>query len=197
MGGSARVVSIDVLQTMAGALQRFRSDAAGSLEDLDMELRHALEWIRHDRKDYWAHEVQRGYEAVTQARLQLQQARIMRRVDDREPSCIDEKRALEKAKRRLEVAQQKVEAVQHWIYAIDRAIDEFRRSRTKFTTWLETDLSRAVSELNRMSGSLETYVSLEAPASSVPAAAGIDVPPAHENSAAPTAQDAETRETKP
>ena len=148
MSGSARVVSIDVLQTLAGVVQRFRSEAASALDDLDMELRHALEWINHDRKDYWAHEVQRGYEAMTQARLQLEQAKIMRRVGGREPSCIDEKRALEQARRRLETAQQKVEAVQHWIYAINRAVDEFRRSRTQFSTWLDTDLARAIAALN-------------------------------------------------
>lgn len=202
MSRSARVASIDVLQTLAGALQRFRGDAASSLDDLEMELRHALEWIHHDRKEYWTREVQRGHENVSQARLQLEQARVMRRVASREPSCVDEKHALERAKRRLETARQKVEAVEHWIYAVDRAVDEFRRSRAQFVTWLDTDLARAVAALNRMSQSLDTYVSLEAPASPAPAAVGSAADSAaaqggEENSAAPTAHDAETRGTGP
>ena len=202
MSRSARVASIDVLQTLAGALQRFRCDAAGALDDLEMELRHALEWIHHDRKEYWTREVQRGCENVTQARLQLEQARIMRRVAGREPSCIDEKRTLERARRRLETARQKVEAVEHWTYAVDRAVDEFRRSRAQFVTWLDTDLARAVAALNRMSESLDTYVSLEAPASPAPAALGSAVDSAaargpEENSAAQTAPDDETKGTGP
>ena len=201
MSRSARVASIDVLQTLAGALQRFRGDAASSLDDLEMELRHALEWIHHDRKEYWTREVQRGYENVTQARLQLEQARVMRRVAGREPSCIDEKRALERAKRRLETARQKVEAVEHWIYAVDRAVDEFRRSRAQFVTWLDTDLARAVAALNRMSESLDTYVSREAPAGPAPAAVGAAdsaaAPGAEGNSVAATNHDAETRGTGP
>ena len=56
------------------------------------------------------------------------------------------------------------EAVQHWELAIDRAVDEFQQNRTRFATWLDTDLLRAVAALNRMSESLESYISLEAPA---------------------------------
>ena len=51
---------------------------------------------------------------LNQARLQLQQAMTMRRIADREPSCVDEKRAVERAKRRVETAQRKIEAVRHW-----------------------------------------------------------------------------------
>ena len=114
MSRSARVTSIDVLQTMAAAVQRFRGEAAGVLDDLEIEIHRALEWIHHDRKDYWTHELRRSYEAVSQARLQLQQAQTARRIAGHEPSCIDEKRALDRAKRRLEIAEQKVKAVQHW-----------------------------------------------------------------------------------
>ena len=49
-----------------------------------------------------------------QARLQFQQAMTYRRIADRHPSCIDEKRAVEAAKRRLQLAQEKVETVRHW-----------------------------------------------------------------------------------
>jgi len=163
MNQGARVTSIEVLQTLAGALQRFRGESAVALDELDIEVRRALEWIHHDRKEYWAHELRRGGENVSHARLQLQQARLSRRIAGHEPSCVDEQRALERAKRHVETAQQKVEAVKHWAYAIDRAVDAFLRSRTQFINWRDTDLQQAVSALNRMSGSLESYVSLEAP----------------------------------
>jgi hypothetical protein len=163
MSRFARVTSIDVLQTLASALQKFRGEATGALDDIDVELRRALEWIHHDRKDYWAHELRLSVENVSQARVQLQQARMSRRIADREPSCVDEQRALERAKRRFETAQEKVEAVRHWSYAVDRAVDEFHRSRAKFVTWLDADLLQGVAALNRMSESLVSYTSLEAP----------------------------------
>lgn len=165
MGRFARITSIGVLQTTASALQRFRGEASGALDDLDIELRRILDWIHHDRKEYWDHELRRSFEMVSQARIQLQQARISRQVAGHEPACIDEKRALERAKRRLEIAEQKVQAVRLWAHAIDRAIEEYQRSRAQFLTWLDTDMLQAVAALDRMSASLESYVSLETPVS--------------------------------
>jgi hypothetical protein len=164
MGRFARVTSIGVLQTTAAALQRFRGEAGSVVDDLEVEVRQALEWIHHDRKDYWALELRRSVEAVAQARNQLQQARISRRIVGHDPPCIDEQRALERAKRRLETAEMKVQAVKRWSLTVDRAVDEFQRSRAQFATWLDTDLLRAVAALDRMSQSLESYVSLAAPA---------------------------------
>ena len=163
MGRFARVTSIGVLQTTAAALQRFRGEAASVLEDLEIEVRRASEWIHHDRKDYWTHELRRSQDAVSEARNQLQQARISRRTEGHEPACIDEQRALDRAKRRLEIAEQKVRAVKQWTMAIDRAMDEFQANRTRFATWLDTDLLKAVAALDRMSQSLESYVSLATP----------------------------------
>jgi hypothetical protein len=163
MSRSARVTSIDVLPLLAAALQKFRSEGAGAVDDVQSEVQRALEWIHHDRKDYWTQELRRAEEALNQARIALQQATTMRRVADRDPSCIDEKRALERAKRRVETARRKNEAVRHWAIALDRAADDFRRSHSQFASWIDTDVSRAVASLNQMSESLVTYISMKAP----------------------------------
>ncbi len=166
MSRSARVTSIDVLDTLSTALQRFRSDAKGAMDDLQMQLQRAREWIHYDRKEYWARELRHSEEAVSEARVQLNQARTARKVADHEPACIDEKRALERAKRRYETARQKVEAVRHWTRAVERAVDEAQGTGIRLRSWVDTDLSKAVAALTRMSASLETYISLEAPAGS-------------------------------
>ena len=84
------------------------------LDDCRSRSQRALEWIHHDRKDYWAEELRRSWEGLSPARIQLQQAQVSRRIAGHEPACIDEKRALERAKRRLETAEQKVQAVKQW-----------------------------------------------------------------------------------
>jgi hypothetical protein len=164
MSRFARVTSIDVLETLAGALQRFRGDAASAVDDLVVEIRRAMDWIHNDRKEYWKHEIRRGEDNVNYARLQLQQARMSRQIDGRALSCVDEERALARAKRHLEMVHEKVQAVQRWGRIIDLAADEFQRDRTQFTSWLETDLLQAVAALDRMSASLAAYISLQAPA---------------------------------
>ena len=166
MSGYARVRSIDVLQITAAAVQKFRGDAARVLDEIDIEARRAEGWIHHDRKEYWARELRRSEDAVTQARLQLQQARTTRRVADRDPACDEEKRILARAIRRHETAQRKVAAVQRWTRAVDHAIDEYQRVRIQFQAWLEGDLVKGVAALDRMSASLESYTSLGAPTAS-------------------------------
>jgi hypothetical protein len=159
MGRFAKVSSIDALPRLAAALQKFRGEGVSALDDLEAELRRGLEWIHHERKDYWTRELRRAQDALNQARIQLQQAQTLRRVADRTPSCMDEKRAVERARRRVETAQRKLAAVHHWIIALDRAADDFRRSRSQFATWLDIDLAQAVAALNQMSETLVTYIS--------------------------------------
>jgi hypothetical protein len=160
---AARVGSIDVIPLLSTAITKFRCEAAAAADDIVNEVRRALEWIHHDRKDYWNHECRRAQDKLNQARIALQQAQTMRKVGDRPPSCIDEKRAVDRAKRRVELAQQKIQAVRHWESALDRAADDLRRARTQFDTWLDTDVNRAVAVLNDMAESLVSYVSVKTP----------------------------------
>ncbi|MFZ1935106.1 MAG: hypothetical protein WBL72_05015 [Thermoguttaceae bacterium] len=161
MSQAARVTSIDVLPLLAAALQKFRSEGAGAVDDVASEVRRALEWIHHDIKDYWTTELRHAEDALSQARVQLQQAMAVRRIGDRSPSCADEKRVVERAKRRMETARRKLEAVRHWSIALERAADDFRRSHMQFASWIDIDISRAAATLNKMSESLVSYVSLK------------------------------------
>ena len=161
---NCRVTSIDVLPLLAAGLAKFRSESQGALDDLTIESRRVLEWIHHDRKDYWQREFTGHTSNLNQARLQLQQAHTARRVGDHEPACIEEKRAVERAKRRVDTAHEKIQAVRRWTTVIDRAVDDFHRIRTQFGAWLEFELPRAVAALNEMSESLVSYISTEAPA---------------------------------
>lgn len=163
MSRTARVKSIEVLQTIAVALKRFRGEASSAMDDLDVEFQRAMEWIHHDRKEYWTRERRKAEDRVAEARIQLKQAQSARSVADYRPTCVDEQRALERAKQRLQIAEQKVKAVQRWTNAIEQAINNCRRARTQFVVWLDTDMPKAVALLNRMSDTLEHYTTLEAP----------------------------------
>lgn len=168
MGQAARVTSIDAVREMAAAIASFRGEASAALDELDMEIRRALEWILHDRKEYWADEVRRGGQRVTEARIQLQQAQMSRRIADHEPSCFDEKKLLERSKRRLEVALAKVEVVRHWAGVIEHAVNEYRASRGQLTGWLDADVPRGLAALARITEALESYVAVSVPGGSSP-----------------------------
>ena len=161
--GQARLTRIDAAEEMAAAVDAFRNEANAAIESLDMEIRRALEWIHHERHDYWNHQVRRGWERITEARIQLQQAMTGRRIGDHDPACIDEKKALARAKQRLEIAQHKVEAVRHCTREVDRAVDEYRGARTPLSIWLESEVPKALASLRRMMDNLEEYLALHGP----------------------------------
>jgi hypothetical protein len=173
MARRAKVTAIDALQAMSAALERFRGEAVAALDELDMEIRRALEWIHHDRHDFWTQEVRQGWERASEARVQLQQAQTFKSIGDIRASCIDEKKAVERAKRRLEIAQEKTAAVKHWRQVIDRAVNEYRAARAQLGNWLDAEEPKAVAELRRMGLALEAYVNVETPDSGpMPAFAG-------------------------
>ena len=161
--GRARLTRIDAVREMAAAVDVFRSEAISALEGLDMDLRRALDWIHVDRREHWNGEVRRGWDRITQARIQLTQARTVRRIGDHEPACPDEKKALSRAQQRLETAQQKVEAVRRCARAIDEAVNDYRGARTPLAAWLESEAPKAIAVLHRMMDQLETYVATQAP----------------------------------
>ena len=138
----ANLTSVDAVRLLAAALRSFEEDAGGALADLQMQVNRVLEWIHHDRKEYWAERVRRGHQEVAEAKQNLERRLIYRATDER-PSCREEKAALEKAKRRLEVAQEKVQAVRQWAHSIEHEIRDFRGSINQLAGWVQTDLPRA------------------------------------------------------
>ena len=168
MSGGARLTSIDAVRKMAAAVQAFRDVAGSAADELQMEMRRAAEWIHHDRKEYWARELRRAYDRLADAKVQLQQAKTYRRIGDRAPSCIDEKKAVEAASRRLRLVEEKVEAVRRWERVIERNIDECRGALTQFSGTVQLDLTKGLAALDRMTESLETYVAAGIPANLAP-----------------------------
>jgi hypothetical protein len=130
------------------------------LDDLRMDLHRILQWIEYDQKDYWTQELRRAEQAVTEARLNLERARMFR-FGDSQPSCYEEKKALEAAKRRVELARSKLEAVKRWGRLMEHEATECRSAVAPLAHWVQTDAPRAAALLRRLSGALESYVGLE------------------------------------
>ncbi len=157
--GEACVRSVAAVDELSVALRLFAEESANALADLDQEVKRALEWIHHDRKDYWAREVRQGFDRVAEARANLERRMISRLGDDR-PAATEEKKALAIAKQRLEMAQEKVQAVKRWSHVIEHELQEYVGILNQFTTWLQSDHPKAQARLKRMSQALDAYVNL-------------------------------------
>jgi hypothetical protein len=160
---TANLTSTDALAAFKAALIQFAAAASDAVVQLKLEARRPIEWIDHDRAQYWPRQVQRAADAVSEARLALQRCELT--IDgDSGRSCYDERKALEKTKRRLQIAEEKVQAVRRWKVAIRKEIEEFEVQAARLQQYLDSDFTRAWAALDRMAAALDQYVQPGGPA---------------------------------
>ena len=163
MGRTAKLTSVDAVRTVAVALAAFRDAVVAALTDLDIEARRACDYVRVDRRNYWKEEVRRGWDRLAQAKARLQERETLGKVAGHEPSCIEEKRAVQTAARRLDIAQEKVDRVRHWTQTVDRAVAEYQGSLGQLTRWIEAELPQALALLDRIEDRLAQYLAVASP----------------------------------
>jgi len=168
MFDKAHVGSIAIIDEFHAALAKFAHDAHQALITLDLEIRRGVDWIRIDRAQHWANEVRRGYEAVARAKDELHRCMTFKSTEHFTPSCIDEKKALQRAQERLRHAEQKVEAVKHWTRQLQHELNEYTGRLTQFHAILDGDVPDAMALLGRMQQSLQRYVTTTAPSGMTP-----------------------------
>lgn len=190
MIGTARVQAIDALQAVAAALRVFQEEASAAIDELQLEVNRALDWITNVVPEYWRMAERKAYDDIADARNQLDHARTFKKVAGHEPSCFEEKKLLQRAQQRLQLVHEKLGGMRQWIHTVERSALELHGKSHQLSGWLEVDLPRGLAALGQMTTSLEAYVALHAPADDRPVAsraASADEMPAPPPEAAPAA----------
>lgn len=156
-GRTANISSIDAVRAFHAALVQFEADVQDALVLLELESRRPQEWIEHDRSRYWPREMHKASDAVNEARLTVERCELAVNPADRQASY-EARKALEKAKRRLRLTETKIEAVRRWRLEIKREVEEFKVQTARMRNFLESDLPRSRSALERISEALRGYV---------------------------------------
>ncbi|HEV2973279.1 MAG TPA: hypothetical protein VGY55_25150 [Pirellulales bacterium] len=162
MQGPAYVNSIAAIQNFKNALVMYVAESNQGTTNLETEIRRAYDWIAVDRAQYWRNEIRRANDAVVRAKDELHHARTFKRIDDYVPSCIDERKALERAQQRLKLAEDKAEAVKKWTRALQHELNEYAGRMAQFNALLEIDLPKATASLERVLAALDDYISTKA-----------------------------------
>ncbi|MGO8750839.1 MAG: hypothetical protein ACLQNE_33225 [Thermoguttaceae bacterium] len=157
MSGSARITTIDAVDALAAALFRFAEEVRAALDEARMGTHHVVQWVQHDQREYWDVAARRAAEQVTEAKINLDRARMVRTVGDHRPVCQEEKDMLEATKRRLAFAKEKIEIVRRWGRILDQEVDDYEASVSQLTHWLESDCPKALAAMERMTRALEKY----------------------------------------
>jgi hypothetical protein len=157
MSTQAEVKSIDTLAFVKAALAAFGHQSGQSLAEVEMQAQRAVDWICIDQAAYWKTEVRRAADGVNRAMIDLQHCRTFKKVGNNDPSCIEEKKALEKAKKKLARAEAKAEAVRRWTPVVRQQFQETGVRMTRFREVIDIDCPKAVARLERMLCSLDHY----------------------------------------
>jgi len=165
MSTQAEVNSIDTLAFVKAAMVAFGHETGQSLSEVEMQAQRVVDWICIEQAAYWKTEVRRAADGVNQAMKDLQHCRTFKKVGDNEPSCIEEKKALEKAKKKLARAEEKAEAVRRWAPVVRQQFQETGVRMTRFREVIDVDCPKAVARLERMLVSLDHYTNTSAPRS--------------------------------
>lgn len=171
MSGSAHVTSIQALEALRAALANFDADARDAISLLVLEVRRAVDWLENDRMRYWPEQVRKASQRVVEARNELERAELTYGSEEK-PSCLEQKKALERAKRRLRLCEEKVRRVRHWVRVIRDELNEFDGRVARLNNVLDADLPRAIAALERLVMALEQYTRTALPSGTLPRPAG-------------------------
>lgn len=176
MSTQADVKSIDTLAFMKAAIAAFAHETGQSLSEVELQGQRAVEWITVDRAAHWKAESRRAADAVTKAMQDLEHCRTFKKVGDNQPSCIEEKKALEKARRRLEACERKAEAVRRWTPVVQQQFRETCVRMVRFREVIDVDCPKAMARLEKMLKSLDAYTSMAGPRGGATAGSAADGP---------------------
>lgn len=163
MSTQADVKSIDTLAFMKAAFASFAHETGQAVSECEIQGQRAVDWICVDQAAFWKAECRRMQELVNKAMKDLEYCKAFKKVGDNTPSCIEEKKALEKAKKRLEHAERKAEAVRRWTPLVQQQFRETCVRLVRFREVIDVDCPKAMAQLERMLKALDAYRQVASP----------------------------------
>jgi hypothetical protein len=163
MSDQADVKSIDTLAFVKAAFAAFAHETNQAVSEIEIQGQRAVEWITVDRAAFWKAEIRRRSDIVNKAIKDLEHCRTFKKVGDNTPSCVEEKKALDKARKLLETAERKAEAVRRWTPVVQQQFRETCVRLVRFREVIDVDCPRAMAQLEKMLKALDAYQNASSP----------------------------------
>lgn len=174
-GESARVESIDALKYFRIAMIKFIESVNSSVSDSEAEMRQMINWLENEQYTHWQAQIRKRTELVSRCKDAVRGKKIFKDSTGREPSAVDEEKALRIAVMQLEEAEQKFANTKRYAKLLIKELEAYRGAAQRFATTVQVDLPQGVAMLDQFIIALESYVSLNT------ADTGPSAPPAIES----------------
>lgn len=165
MNRNAKVTSVDAIRDFQQRLRRYQEVVEEICESLGVETHRACDWIEHDRTKYWPNQWRKAENAVVAARNDLELAKLAA-MQNENKSCIDEKKAVDRAVDRQSLCEDKMRLVKHWRSVMRHQAEEFRGKLARLRHYCDVDIPRALAAIDRILRALDKYTESRTPGKS-------------------------------
>lgn len=166
-----KVEDLEVFRLFRVALLKFAQAAQQSLANADGQITRTHAWLENEQTTFWQGQLRKRTEAVARAREALRQKKLFKDSAGRTPNAAQEEKTLAQCLAAVEEAQHKIEAVRKWLPKLEKEAEMYRGGVSRLGGTVTVEVPQAIALLDRLAATLEQYVQIEAPATSVPESA--------------------------
>lgn len=174
MSNQARVNSIDALRQVRAALIVFTERAQSALGEVNSDAQKTIMRLRLEAGPRWNKRLRERQDAWVSARSELIRKQASFSSDN--PTCIEQRKLVDKAKAAVDEAHQKIERIKRLITELERQYTLYKGHSAGLSEQVSRSLPLAVARIDRMTDALETYRSVN------PASSGETEPPTEQAS---------------
>jgi hypothetical protein len=154
--GQAAVQSVDAIAAFRLASLTFAAEIQAALSEAEADLGRLPQWLKLDRVPHWTNQIKIRHQAVQDAKRELARKQLMTSPEPH--SCIDERKALQRAKEAFELAESKLAATRRWIMVWEEKSSQLRAGLTQLRDLADRDLIAAAARLARQVEALDAYL---------------------------------------
>lgn len=158
MSNQARVNSIDAIRQVRAAVIVFNERTQSALGEVNSEAQKTIMRLRLEAGPRWAKRLRERQDAWVAARSDLIRKQASFSHDN--PTCVEERKAVERAKAAVEEAQHKIERIKRLITELERQYTLYKGHVAGLSEQCSRSLPLAVARLDRMTDALEAYRSV-------------------------------------
>jgi len=154
---SANINSPEVIKRFRSRFVGFDGECRQALTGVRTDVRKVLDWLKREQAPSWRQQLRKREELAEKARREYTSA-LHGRKYARKESCVDEKKALDKALRHKAEAEERIRAVKKWAMAIDQKADKLAQPCVTLSALLQRLTPKALARLDKMLDSLDEYL---------------------------------------
>jgi hypothetical protein len=161
---NAQVTRIDALGEFRASLIVFRATAQRALDEAVGTVSRARQWVRHEQRMHWEHEIRRRQKKLDEAQQEMMRARLSS-LQDRTDA---QQNAVTKARNALREAEEKLRAVKRWDREFDLVALPLVKQLDGMRGALEHEMPKALAFLANAQHALDVYSEKQAAPTEAP-----------------------------